>query len=317
MDDGPSVAMTKTSSFPVREAGEISATEVLLEPIAAVARDGPAGLRGFAAWLVDQPEELAFHSVRALAQRAGTSPNTVVRTLKAAGFPSYSAARGLAQQALRQVDQGYVARVGALHRQSSDALLAELSTAAHSNVEQVFAPATARMLAEAAQTLVSARRVICIGVRMGFALAQYFSYRGGAAHAHVSPTPAQPGLILDSLADTGPEDVVVVISFAHYSSEVVRAASIAGARGARVLAITDRPYSPLAQGAWRVLFAPVAGPNVMYSISGALLLLEALLELMAAADPAAQQRIETFERQLLDIGAYVGGTTGPRVPARR
>jgi DNA-binding MurR/RpiR family transcriptional regulator len=270
-----------------------------------VARSGSPGLRRFAAWLADQPEELAFHTVRGIAEVAGTDPNIVVRTVKAAGFSGFSEARKSVQQALREADQGYVSRADALQQFGHDTLPQALSEAAQSNLRKAFAPAMLATIEEIVPQLISARRVHCVGVRMAYSLAHYFTYRGGIAHDNVVPAPSQPGVIFDSLMNAGPEDVVVVISFAHYSSEVVRAAALARARKARLVAITDRGDSPLAEGAWRVLRAPVAGPNVMYSITGAMMIVEILLELIAARDPRARARIEAFERGLLDVGAYI------------
>lgn len=277
-----------------------------------LARNGAAGQRAFAAWLADRPEELAFHSVRGLAEKAGADPNVVVRSVKAAGFAGFAEARRMVQDALRQADQGFGARVDALQSLGRDSLLQALATASQDNARRAFAPQLTAAIEETVPHLVAARHVHCIGVRMAYALAHYFTYRGGIAHANVVPAPAQPGLILDSLISAGPEDVVMVISFAHYSTEVVRAADVARARGARVLALTDRRDSPLVIDAWRVLRAPMDGPNVMHSMVGAMVIIETLLELMAARDPQAKARIETFESGLIEVGAYSRAGGRPR-----
>lgn len=269
-----------------------------------LAQNSAPGLRGFAGWLADQPEELAFHSVRSLADLAQTDANIVMRTVKALGFGGYAEARRAVQQVLRQADPGYASRADALTRYLDDSLVQALGEAAQTNARRAFSPPMIAAMEEIVPHLVAARRLHCIGVRSAYALAHCFTYRGSIGHANVVPTPSQPGLILDSLIDAGPEDVVIVISFAHYSTEVVRGAIAARNRGARVLAITDRRDSPLVQGAWRVLRAPLEGPNVMYSITGAMLIIETLLELMAANDPKAKARIAAFERGLIDIGAY-------------
>ncbi len=278
--------------------------EALQVQLKGVARAGAPALRAFAAWLADRPQELAFHSVRGLAQLADVDPNTVVRTVKAAGFPGYAAARTAAQRALRAPQSRYGMRLNALQRIAPDSLLQTLFEAASRNLDNVFSPTMRAQMERIALALVAARRVQCIGVRMSFALAHYFTYRGGIAHPNVVPTPAQPGLILDSLIDVTPDDIVMVIAFAHYSSETVRAARVARSRGARVLALTDRHDSPLAEGAWEVLCAPVEGPNVMFTIIGAMLIIECLLESMVAGDADAEGRIKAFERALLDVGAY-------------
>lgn len=270
-----------------------------------IAQSGAPGLRAFAAWLAEQPEELAFHSVRSLADLAGADPNVVVRCMKAAGYDGYAQARRSVQDALRQPSLGYSGRADALQNIAQQSLHQELQDAAKANTQKAFSPALWAQLEQIVPHLLSARRVHCIGVRMAFAPAHYFTYRGRIAHANIAPTPPQPGLILDSLIDADARDVVIVISFTHYATETLRAAQVAHSRGARVLAVTDRRDSPLVPKAWQVLRAPVDGPHVMYSLAGAMLIIENLLELMSARDPQALQRIESFEKGLISVGAYV------------
>lgn len=281
--------------------------EDIRERLVPLAGSAPPRLRALAAWLVDRPEELAFNSVRSLADLAGTNPNTVVRLAQALGFSGFEQARGAVQQVLRGGESGYAARAAALSHRPPERLMAELRAAAEENVADVFAPRSLAALAEIVPHLLDARQVHCIGVRTAYALAHYFTYRGGMAHPNIVPAPSQPGLILDALTEAGPEDVVIAISFAHYSSEVLRAADAARARGARLLAVTDGYASPLARGAWRVLRPPMRGPNLMFPLAGAFLLIEALLEAMAAQDTRAEARIERFESRLLEVGAYRKG----------
>lgn len=271
---------------------------------AEVSRNSAPGVRAVAAQLADRPEELAFHSVRGLAQALGSDPNSVVRCMMAAGFSGFAQARKQVQDCLRLGYQGYKPRVDALQGLSQSRLMDSLSDAAQRNARKVFADALRQEIETLADALLEARRVHCVGVRMAFALAHLFTYRGAIAHANIMPAPAQPGLILDSLLDSGPDDVVIVISFARYSAETLRAAKVAISKGARVVAMTDRRDSPLALGAWRVLRVPTDGPHVMHSLAGATILIETLLEVMFSRDPEAAHRLETFERNLLDVGAY-------------
>lgn len=277
------------------------------ERLATLAHTAPPKLRDLARFMADRPEEMAFHSVRSLAELAGSNPNTVVRLAQSLGYSGYDEARGAVQQALRQPGHAYAERAHALANLPLSRVLDELHAGALANTGQVFDPRTRAAIAEVVPHLLSARRVHCIGVRMGYALAHYFTYRGGVAHANILPAPAQPGLMLDALTEAGPEDIVIVISFAHYSTEVLRAAQVARTLGARLMAITDSLASPLAQSAWRVFCPPLLGPNLMYPMSGAFLMIEAMLETMAAQDPQAQGRIERFEERLIKVGAYLPG----------
>lgn len=278
--------------------------QTLRDRLAALGTEGSPRLGALASWLAERPEELAFQSVRGLADLAGANPNTVVRLAHSMGYASYDEARSVMQQALRRRQLGYADRAKALSDVTSDRLAEDLHSSARANVDEVFDPSLRDEIIACVQPLLAARQVHCIGVRMGFSLAHYFTYRGRMAHANIQPVPAQPGLVLDAMSEIGPQDIVVAITFAHYSSEVLRAAEAAREQGARVLAVTDSYSSPLATGAWRVLCPPMHGPNLMFPMSGVMLLLELLLEAMAAAEPAAASRVASFESRLLSVGAY-------------
>ena len=302
------------SIMPSRSRPGFEDRDALVARLRHLAETGAPQLGALAAWLADRPEELAFHSVRELAARAGTNANTVIRLARALGFAAFEPCRAAAQQILRARPLDYGARSGALVGRGEAELLGELHLAARSSVEAVFSAEMRAALSDCVPLLLNARRVHCVGVRACFGLANYFSYVGALAHENVVPAPAQPGLIMDNLAECGPEDVVIVITFAHYSAEVVRAAAVARGQGAAVIAITDSLNAPVARGARVVLRPPMPGPHVMPSLAGAFLIVESLLAMLAAQDGRAQGRVRHFEARLLELGAYIeGAPDGPRV----
>jgi DNA-binding MurR/RpiR family transcriptional regulator len=60
------------------------------------------------------------------------------------------------------------------------------------------------------------------------------------------------GLAAEQITFAGPGDVVLAISFTPYAAETVTLARAAAQKGVPVIAITDSPFSPLAQvaGLW-------------------------------------------------------------------
>lgn len=293
--------------MPVDEPIPFTDSASLTQGLRALAETGTPKVRALSAWLADRPEELAFHSVRTLAVRADTNANTVIRLARALGFSGFEPCRTAAQQAMRGKALTYGARVSALSGRTGADLREDLHRAARQTVEAVFSSPLIEALLECVPIILGARRVHCVGVRSCYGLASYFTYAGALAHSNFTQTPAQPGLIMDHLSDCGPMDAVIVITFAHYSSEVVRAAAVARAQGAQVIAITDTFQSPIAHGARVVLRPPSLGPHVMPSLAGAFLVIETLLALMAAQDNQAQERVRRFEERLLRLGAYVEG----------
>ncbi|MGB3278716.1 MAG: SIS domain-containing protein, partial [Pseudorhodobacter sp.] len=113
-----------------------------------------------------------------------------------------------------------------------------------------------------------------------------------------------PGGIVDQMSQATPEDIVVGITYAHYSAEVVRACQIAQSCGARVLAMTDSHAAPIAVGAWKVLRLPMAGPHFMPSLNSAFFAAEMLLVGMAARSDTAAERLSAFEDRIQQFGGY-------------
>jgi DNA-binding MurR/RpiR family transcriptional regulator len=105
---------------------------------------------------------------------------------------------------------------------------------------------------------------------------------------------------------------VVAISFAPYSRESMEVIAHAKTIGAPVIAITDSSASPLALAAdLPVLFA-VDSPSFFPSVTAAMALTEALLELLVADGGASVvQQIDRTEQNLFKSGAYL------QAPSRR
>jgi len=257
-----------------------------------------------AEWLSEQPEEIAFNSVRGLAERSGANPNTVVRLAQALGFSGYEACRNAFQDALRRSSDIYGPRAGELYRQDSAAVLDAIRQAGHRNLEALFTPEGQTEIEAAAALLLSARQVHVFGVRSCFAIADYLGYTARMAFDNFAPRAGAPGDIRDRIAAAGPEDAVVSITFPHYSVETVAAHELAVGQGARTVAVTDGRHAPIAAGADLVLCPKMHGPQHLPSMLAAFALTEAIVAAMVARSDQAQRNIARFEQRLLDSGAY-------------
>ncbi|MBY6202583.1 MurR/RpiR family transcriptional regulator [Maritalea mobilis] len=279
--------------------------DTLRRALAEIARGASPRVAELAKWAQKHPEEMAFHSVRGLAEFADVNPNTVFRLARALGFDGYEACRLAFQQALRGGEDSYADRAARLRDTEKGALFDALAGAAQSNLGALFDPETVERVDQAASLLLSARQIHCVGVRSCYSIAHYLSYTGRMAFANFAPTPSEPGAIADTLTATGPNDVVVPISYSLYSAEAVRAHEIAKSRGARILAITDFYSSPLADGAEIVLTPKMDGPQALPSLLAYFALAEALIARMVSTSKGARGRIADFEARLTKCGAYV------------
>ncbi|MGP3698597.1 MurR/RpiR family transcriptional regulator [Rhodobacter sp. NSM] len=279
-------------------------TEIRQALIRVAAGDGPI-LRGFAVWLLDNLAVVAFSSIRSLAAQAGTNPNTVTRLARELGYDGYDSFRSAVQQVVQRRNTRYGERAQALRHRSGADIWEEALAANLGNVEALFSAEGMELLESCIEPLLSARRVHTVGVRSCFGIAHYFSYVGAHAFPNFIEVPVTPGGILDQVSDASAEDIVVAITYEHYSVEVVRACHIARNCGARVLALTDSHSSPIAEGAWKVVRLPMAGPQIMPSLTAAFITVELLLSAMAARSPDAAERLLAFEARMERFGGYV------------
>jgi len=84
-------------------------------------RDGSPAISQLAAWALDHPQEMAFHSLRGLAELSGANGNTVYRRSIALGFAGFEECRRAFQSALRAEGGLYGTRATRLTGQASGA----------------------------------------------------------------------------------------------------------------------------------------------------------------------------------------------------
>lgn len=279
-------------------------SETLKPRLARMSAEGTPALRAFAPWVLDHLPRVAFGSIRSLAQDAGVNPNTVTRLARELGYPGFDAFRADVRELLQQGVPTYGDRARALRNRSGPDVFADVIDATQANIAHMFSAETLEMLESCLAPMLEARRIYAIGARSCYSIAHYLCYVGGMAFENFAEAPSQPGSIVDQLSRATPEDIVVAITFEHYSPEVVRACEIAHVRGARVLALTDSHSAPVAIGAWKVLRLPMAGPQFMPSLTSAFLAVELLLVGMAARSEGAADNVANFETRIREFGGY-------------
>lgn len=278
----------------------------LREKLSRIASTGAPTISGFAAWVLDHMSDVAFNSVRGLAHKAEVNPNTVTRLARELGYDGFDAFRADVQQAFRQ-QTIYAARAQALLNRPGADIFSEMVQANRLNAEHLYTNEMLSLLETCIDPLLQARRIYSVGVRSCYSIAHYFTYVGSMAFPNFVEVPSLPGAIMDQISLSGPEDILVAITFEHYSTEVVRACQIAHECGTRVLALTDTHMSPIAAGAWRVVPLPMGGPQIVPSLSSAFAVVEMLLAGMASRSDMAARNINAFESRIAQFGGYQRG----------
>ena len=148
---------------------------------------------------------------------------------------------------------------------------------------------------KAATAIANARKIYVIADRSASALARFMHYYLNLMFENVKlVTTTSSSELFEQIMRIGEEDVVIGISFPRYSNMTIQAFSFAARSGAKIVAITDGPNSPLAQDATCLLAARSDMNSFVDSLVAPLSLINALLVQVGMLKQ--DDVVSTFER---------------------
>ncbi|MEO1193572.1 MAG: MurR/RpiR family transcriptional regulator [Pseudomonadota bacterium] len=285
--------------------------ETALERLAEAVPQVSPQLRLAAEYLLENPDQVGFASVREVAAAAAVKPNTLVRLARALGYEGYEDLRRPFREALVQGSVSFPDRARWLQSLSKSgqqgALYAQMAESLLGNLESLFTDYRAEDLQRTAARVVAARVTYVLGVGVSYGPVHSFAYLARMALDSVVAVPRDGSLPLDDLAKAGPDDLLIAMTFQPYRREVVEAVAKAEAQGVPVIAITDRLSAPIAPGAAERFILSVETPEPFTSTLAVTAFLETLFaNVVAEAGEAAVESIERFHRQRTDLGIYWG-----------
>ncbi len=263
-------------------------------------------LQQVARFVLEHPNDVVTASMRTVGTRAGSPPATLVRFAQMLGFEGWPQLKqAFAQDMGLGSDAAYGQRAKALVGRAMDHDLAGETFAVHRHNLQATEARLGDALHQACALLEKARAVHVAGFRASFPVAFSFVYVYRLFRAGVHLVDGQGGMLEMQCRAMERGDALLAVGFAPYSREVLAAAEAARNAGCRIVALTDSPASPLALMADATLLFSLHSPSFFPSITSAVALSEALVELLASrAGKEVVGRIEQAEAQLFASGAY-------------
>lgn len=266
-------------------------------------------LRRAAQYVLDNPNGVAVSSIRKLADAAKIKPNTLVRLARILGFAGFEEFRQPFRDSVTGAVDSFPDRARWLQAlakfNSHGQLYSQMAAASLANIEQLFSNTSTDQLRAVAKQIVKAPNTMIVGLGSCYALAYSFWYVGRMALDSLVLLPNHGSLPVDDVARISKEDVLIVISFNPYRSEVIQSVQLAKRQGATVVAITDSQASPIAFQADYVFVSPTRTPQFFPSTQAPSALLETLLAfIIGESDPKVIDRINAFHRRRQDMGAY-------------
>jgi DNA-binding MurR/RpiR family transcriptional regulator len=250
-----------------------------------------------ARYIVDHLDEAAFLTAEELARRASTSSSTVVRFSQALGFDGYPE---LQQAAIEEYRNGTATSNG---QTTSGPLFAfdhsefEASLGAdHANLEETARNLTREQIEAAVSALVTAHRVVIVGVDQMAFFASYLRHMLSLLDIRAEIVASTGGESLQRLGRIDEDTLVIALSAGRAHPLLQRAMKLALHRRARTLAISDATLSEVGEHSELTLYYSSNSPSFARSNTALMALVQALAHGVYARDEAAHRdRIRAYK----------------------
>ncbi|MBT2301730.1 MurR/RpiR family transcriptional regulator [Variovorax paradoxus] len=248
--------------------------------------------RQVADYVLERPLQVATLPIDELATAAGVSVATANRFARALGFDGYANFRAELVRGFEPLLAPVERLRGSLAQPSTvTEVFAAALEESRGNLEATRQALDPTSCEAAVARILDARTIYIVGFGASAWLSGLLQHGLDTYCADVRLLPSVSGVThgARALSRGGPRDLLVALSFPRYLTDTVALTGIARAQGVGVLALTDRPSSPLAPLADVVLYAQTETryrPNCETSV---LALIEALTSAVALRAPGAFQ----------------------------
>lgn len=227
---------------------------------------------------------IGFQTSTTMAEEIGVSDTSVIRFIRKLGFKGYADFRSeMNARTARQIDRAQPdltpgeKYLRTLEHLGSSSLISDVSQYTLNNLQKSYAQLDQGMVEQIVDILLSSDRKYIAGFRGTACCAQYMASKLLFLTPHVVPILHADATAVENLLDITERDCLFLYSFPRYSEIARPLMEIARESGAKVILMTDRRTSPLANKADVVVTAQVDGLGFTNSYVAPLSLSEVIL----------------------------------------
>jgi DNA-binding MurR/RpiR family transcriptional regulator len=257
--------------------------------------------------IVEDPEFVAFATVDKMAGRLGVSPSTVVRFAYRLGLNGYQDLQDRVRTLVRsqmRLNAATGDEAGDLTAHLGESVFAKSMSHDLDNLRRTILNLQLGDLERAVKIIVEARRVYVLGGATSHAIAFYATLALDRMRGETILIDRE-AFAASSLRSMTRDDAFLVFTFAPYASSTLRITNTARRLGAKIVAISDTPVSPVGQRVDVVLPALASGLSTQNSIVAPLAVTTALLNGVIAASPEALSRYAQIVEIMNEWDVYV------------
>ena len=227
---------------------------------------------------------IGFQTSTTMAEEIGVSDTSVIRFIRKLGFKGYADFRSeMNARTARQIDRAQPdltpgeKYLRTLEHLGSGSLISDVSQYTLNNLQKSYAQLDQGTVERIVDILLSSDRKSIAGFRGTACCAQYMASKLLFLTPHVVPILHADATAVENLLDITERDCLFLYSFPRYSEIARPLMEIARESGAKVILMTDRRTSPLANKADVVVTAQVDGLGFTNSYVAPLSLSEVIL----------------------------------------
>ncbi|MDH2293490.1 MurR/RpiR family transcriptional regulator [Cobetia sp. 1AS1] len=211
-------------------------------------------LQQSARFLLDHPQEVAFGTVAALADKAGVTPSTMIRFANALGFSGFSEMQKLFRSRLVEAEPDYNERIRVAREvtgtsPSVNELLMNFAEANLQALAQLPHRVPTQDIERALDLMQAAEAIHLLGARRSFVVSSYLAYSLRHVAKRAFLMDGMGAMYREQAEAVSERDCLLVTSFAPYAEEVQNAVRSVRERGVPIILITDSSLSPLTRQA--------------------------------------------------------------------
>ena len=253
------------------------------------------GQKKIAEYILSSYDKAAFLTASVLGKTVQVSESTVVRFACELGYEGYpQMQKALQEMVLSRLTSVQRMEVATKRLEKEDIL----STVLQGDIERLRESGESmdhRAFDGAVEALIKAKRIYVIGVRSSSALASFLSYYLNYMFEDVRLiTSSSDSEVFEQIVRISPDDALLGISFPRYSSATIQAMKYAKSAGAKTIALSDSPSSPLADHADHFLGAKSDMVSLVDSLVAPMSVINALL--VAIASRRREETARTFDK---------------------
>jgi DNA-binding MurR/RpiR family transcriptional regulator len=249
-----------------------------------------AGQQKVARYIIDNLEKASYETIAQIGRENNVSETTVIRLSYALGFGGFSEMqKGIRSSILESRENGGGVNGEPFIETEENLLETEIK-----NLQKMASQIDFCALEKAADALLNADKIFCVGHRTSAYAAGWFSFimeilRGSVYNVSNSH---ETYVFLDMTE----KSAVVSIAFSRYSTATINFVTLAKEKKAAVIAVTDSPYSPLARLADYLFIVPPNRTQYGFNcIASTCSLLNLLVRTVSKRSSAAEGRIQAQE----------------------